>query len=131
MIHSILPSSSIRLLCMVLILAIINIDQIQGLSAGGFFRQRHTSNTSSSSSSVVSRGGGSSSRTGKKNISNIRNNQSNDYELPTTHTQETVSTTSTTTTSTNAGVSLSSFDADSYRQQMTDLVYQRNLQRCV
>mmetsp|Transcript_51064 Transcript_51064/g.57871 ORF Transcript_51064/g.57871 Transcript_51064/m.57871 type:complete len:130 (+) Transcript_51064:87-476(+) len=129
MIHSILPSSSIRLLCMVLLLAIINIDQIQGLSAGGFFRQRHTSSTSSSSSSVVSRGGGSG-RTGKNN-SNIRNNQSNDYELPTTHTQETVSTTSTTTTSTNAGVSSSSFDADSYRQQMTDLVYQRNLQRCV
>mmetsp|Transcript_14296 Transcript_14296/g.16065 ORF Transcript_14296/g.16065 Transcript_14296/m.16065 type:complete len:132 (-) Transcript_14296:237-632(-) len=131
MVRSILPSSSIRLLCMVLLLAIINIDQIQGLSAGGFFRQRHTSSTSSSSSSVVSRGGGSS-RTGKKNNSNIRNNQSNDYELPTTHTQETISTTGTTrTTSTNTGVSSSSFDADSYRQQMTDLVYQRNLQRCI
>eukprot|EP00751_Fragilariopsis_kerguelensis_P013546 CAMPEP_0170777254 /NCGR_PEP_ID=MMETSP0733-20121128/11671_1 /TAXON_ID=186038 /ORGANISM="Fragilariopsis kerguelensis, Strain L26-C5" /LENGTH=101 /DNA_ID=CAMNT_0011120421 /DNA_START=125 /DNA_END=430 /DNA_ORIENTATION=- len=100
-------------------------DQTQGF-------QRTTS--TSSTSGVVSRGRQSntvsgSSRTGKTN-NNIINNQSNDYELPTT--QQETSLSPTTTTITNEGLSSSStFDADSYRQQMIDLVYQRNLQRCV
>mmetsp|Transcript_24824 Transcript_24824/g.25167 ORF Transcript_24824/g.25167 Transcript_24824/m.25167 type:complete len:194 (-) Transcript_24824:182-763(-) len=135
MIHSILaPSSASQLLCLVLVLTVMNIDQIQGLAGGGFFRQR--------SSSVVSQGGQSSnddvggSNWGKRNSSrsrtgtnnNIINNQSNNYELPTTQ-QETISTTSTTATATAA--TTTEFDADSYRQEMIDLVYQRNLQRCV
>mmetsp|Transcript_17668 Transcript_17668/g.17841 ORF Transcript_17668/g.17841 Transcript_17668/m.17841 type:complete len:125 (+) Transcript_17668:71-445(+) len=124
MMLSILTSSTNNrlLLLIVLVLVIMNMDQTQGF-------QRTTS-----TSGVVSRGRQSntvsgSSRTGKTN-NNIINNQSNDYELPTT--QQETSLSPTAATITNEGLSSSStFDADSYRQQMTDLVYQRNLQRCV
>jgi len=127
MFHSILTISSRScqlLLCIVLLVLTSNINQIHGLSVGGgFFRQRNNS----SSSGVASRGGRSSNRTGKKN--NIINNQSNNNELPTTQQETVVS-----TTAVNEGQLSSSsiFDADSYRQEMTNLVYQRNLQRlCV
>mmetsp|Transcript_17665 Transcript_17665/g.17839 ORF Transcript_17665/g.17839 Transcript_17665/m.17839 type:complete len:119 (+) Transcript_17665:228-584(+) len=117
----------LRVLFLLLIVLSMNIiDQTQGFVVAG--------GCGSICDKRISDNSNSNSMMGK--TISIQNNQhSNELPVTTTPQQQTVpSTTSSTITSTGTTteeLSLLTFDSDLFRQEMIDLVYQRNLQRCI
>mmetsp|Transcript_63709 Transcript_63709/g.71177 ORF Transcript_63709/g.71177 Transcript_63709/m.71177 type:complete len:126 (+) Transcript_63709:342-719(+) len=121
------------LFLLLIVLTMNNIDQTQGFVVAG--------GCGSICDKRISGNSNSNSMMGKTII--IQNNQhSNELPVTTTPQQQMVpSTTSSTITSTgttteelslsSSSSSLLTFDSDLFRQEMIDLVYQRNLQRCL
>ena len=119
MMHSILLSSvSVSVFFVVLVLTTLTIDQsVQGLALAGIVRR-----VKNNSSNI--------SIWGKRNS---RSQQQRSSELPatTTNTQQVAPSISTTAAAVEGLLSSPyiPFDADVYRQEMIDIVYQRNMER--
>ena len=132
MMHSILLSSVSVFFVVVLVLTTLTIDQsVQGLALAGIVRRVKNN------SSNISIWGKRNSRSQQQRSSELPamtmgNTISTSARTSTTNTQQVAPSISTTTAAAVEGL-LSSpyipFDADIYRQEMTDIVYQRNMER--
>mmetsp|Transcript_49219 Transcript_49219/g.56754 ORF Transcript_49219/g.56754 Transcript_49219/m.56754 type:complete len:144 (-) Transcript_49219:201-632(-) len=139
------------LFLLLIVLTMNNIDQTQGFvvagGCGSIICGKRISSNSNSNSNNSKNSKNSTSFMGTTIITLQNNQHSHDVlsVITTPHQQTSSTTTSTITTSTgtirteglavsvasSSSSLLTTFDSDLYRQEMLDLVYERNLQRCL
>ena len=134
MMHSILLSSVSVFFVVVLVLTTLTIDQsVQGLALAGIVRRVVKNNSSNNNIWGKRNSRSQQQRSSELPAMTMGNTISTSARTSTTNTQQVAPSISTTAAAAAVEGLISSpyipFDADIYRQEMTDIVYQRNMER--